>query len=93
MESTTSVNAEDREALRAIEVSIARLQPIVSAYEFDPPPSAYGPYVDAVGRKAAEYWVLSELARVGIRLAALKRRLTARRAQALADAGETPSGR
>ena len=89
MESTKPANAADREALRAIADSLDRLEQIVAASEIHPPPSVYGPYVDALARKAVAYWVLSEVARVDVRLAALIRRITARLAQALADAGES----
>jgi hypothetical protein len=93
MESTKSANAADREALRAIEASIARLQRIVSSYEFHPPPSGYGPDVDAVVRKAAANWVLSEISKVEARLAVLKRLQAARLAQVLSAMGNSPSGR
>ena len=93
MDNNKSANAEDRDALSVIAVSLDRLERILAASEVHPPPSAYGPYVDALARKAEAYWVLSEVARVDVRLAALIRRITARLARALAAAGESPSGR
>ena len=93
MNSKKSTSAEDREALSVIAASLDRLESIMAASEIHAPPSAYGPYVDSLARKGEAYWVLSEFARVDVRLAALIRRITARLTQALAAAGESPPGR
>ena len=77
MESRAAVDAEDIAVLRDIAASVAALYRTIVANQACPLESPYGPYVDAVARKAAAYWALTELTRVDARLAALKQRLLA----------------
>ena len=75
MENRAAVDAEDIAVLRAIGASLAAINQTIVANQACPWESPYGPYVDAVARKAAAYWTLTELTRVDSRLAALKQRL------------------
>lgn len=77
MESRAAWDAENRKAMEAIAASVAALQRTVATNQADPPASSYGPYVDALARKAVSWARLAEVARVEAKNAALKTRLVA----------------